>query len=228
MDYNPDKSSMFITFEGGEGSGKTSQISNLKDKLEKLGHDVVLTREPGGTAGAEAIRHVILSGNAEKLGADMEAMLFAAARSDHVDRVIRPALKAGKIILCDRFFDSTRVYQGVSGKVDMDYLHALERVACGDVWPDLTLILDLAPEEGMKRANSRRKSEDIPDRFEKEDMAAQKLRRDAFREIAEQEPERCRLIDASGSEKEVANRIWKSVKPFLYKLETKDRKAVND
>jgi len=225
---NIDKKSLFITFEGCDGAGKSSQINALKNKIQKLHYDLVLTREPGGTAGAEAIRHVILSGNAESLGAEMEAMLFAAARSDHVDRVIRPALRAGKIVLCDRFFDSTRVYQGASGKVDMGFLHALERIACDDVWPDLTLILDLAPEEGIKRANSRRKDEDIPDRFEKEDMAAQQLRRDAFREIAENEPERCRLIDASGTEKEVAARIWKAVKPMLESLEANDRKAAND
>ena len=209
------KKGIFITFEGGEGAGKSSQISNLIDKLNKLDYDTVLTREPGGTAGAEAIRHVILSGGAEKLGADVEAMLFSAARADHVDHVIRPALKAGKIVLCDRFFDSTRVYQGATGNVDMTFLYSLEKIACDDVWPDLTLILDLSAEEGMKRANARRESDDVPDRFEKEAMESQEMRREAFRKIAEAEPERCKLIDASGTEKEVSKRIWRVVEPLL-------------
>lgn len=213
---------VFITFEGGEGAGKSSQIKTLKDNLNSLHYDVVLTREPGGTDGAEAIRHVILSGKAEKLGADVEAMLFAAARSDHVEHVIRPALKAGQTVLCDRFFDSTRVYQGASGKVDMAFLYSLEKIACDDVWPDLTLILDISPKEGMKRANERREVGILPDRFEKETMAEQQIRRDAFRVIAENEPDRCKLIDASGTEKQVAKRIWQVVKPLL------DRKSAQN
>jgi len=216
------KNGIFITFEGGEGAGKSSQINTLNDKLNNLDYTMLLTREPGGTAGAEAIRHVILSGGAEKLGADIEAMLFSAARSDHVDNVIRPALEAGKTVLCDRFFDSTRVYQGATGKVDMDLLYSLEKVACGDVWPDLTLILDISAEEGMKRANARRDNQVEPDRFEKEDMAAQEMRREAFRLIAENEPKRCALINASGTEKQVAKRIWKVVKPLL------DRKSAQN
>lgn len=215
MPRKPKKSDVFITLEGGEGAGKSSQIKSLEEKLKKSHYDVLLTREPGGTAGAEAIRHVILSGGAEKLGPDVEAMLFSAARADHVENVISPALKAGKVVLCDRFFDSTRVYQGATGKVDMDFLYALEKIACGDIWPDLTLILDISAEEGMKRANARRDHKSAPDRFEKEDMAAQEMRREAFRVIAENEPERCKLINASGTEKEVANRIWKVVEPVL-------------
>lgn len=211
---SPEKG-FFITFEGGEGAGKSSQINTLNDKLNSLHYDTVFTREPGGTAGAEAIRHVILSGGAEKLGADVEAMLFSAARSDHVANVIRPALNAGKTVLCDRFFDSTRVYQGATGEVDMEFLYALERIACDDVWPDLTLILDLSAEEGMKRANARRSSGDEPDRFEKEAMEAQEIRREAFRKIAEKEPARCKLINASGTEKQVAKRIWSVVEPLL-------------
>lgn len=206
---------LFITFEGGEGAGKSSQIEILDNKLGALDYKTVLTREPGGTPGAEAIRHVILSGGAEKLGSDVEAMLFSAARSDHVQNVIKPALRKNKIVLCDRFFDSTRVYQGATGDVDMNFLYALEKVACDDVWPDLTLILDLSAEEGMKRANARRASSDVPDRFEKENMQAQEMRREAFRKIAEDEPERCKLINASGTQEEVAKRIWSVVEPLL-------------
>ena len=209
------KNGVFITFEGGEGAGKSSQIRLLEEKLNKLGYHILLTREPGGTAGAEAIRHVILSGSAEELGPDIEAMLFSAARADHVDNVIRPALAVGKIVLCDRFFDSTRVYQGATGKVDMDFLYSLEKVACGDIWPDLTLILDISAEEGMNRANVRRDKNELPDRFEKENMQAQEMRREAFRLIADKEPERCKLINASGTEKEVAKRIWKVVEPIV-------------
>ncbi len=222
MDKTSLDKGIFITFEGGEGTGKSSQIKRLEKKLNKLDYHVVLTREPGGTAGAEAIRHVILSGGAEKLGADVEAMLFAAARSDHVDKIIRPALKSDKIVLCDRFFDSTRVYQGATGSVDMEFLYALERIACDDVWPDLTLILDLSAEEGMQRADARRSMNTAPDRFEKEDMQAQEMRREAFRLIADKEPERCKLINASGTEKEVAERIWQVVEPLLKRKTAKN------
>lgn len=222
MPENHAKKGVFITFEGGEGAGKSSQIKTLKDKLNNLDYQTLLTREPGGTAGSEAIRHVILSGGAETLGPDVEAMLFSAARTDHVDNVIRPALEAGKTVLCDRFFDSTRVYQGATGKVDMGFLYALEKIACGDIWPDLTLILDISAQEGMKRANARRDDTIEPDRFEKEDMAAQEMRREAFRVIAEKEPERCKLINASGSEKQVAKRIWKVVEPILKRKSAKN------
>ena len=213
---------IFITFEGGEGAGKSSQIKVLDDRLNKLDYETVLTREPGGTPGAEAIRHVILSGGAERLGADVEAMLFSAARSDHVENVIRPALKSKKIVLCDRFFDSTRVYQGATGSVDMEFLYSLERIACDDVWPDLTIILDLSAEEGMKRANARRSKDAVPDRFEKENIKAQEVRREAFRRIAEEEPDRCKLIDASGTEKQVAKRVWTVVKPLLERKAAKN------
>ncbi|MEO1142814.1 MAG: dTMP kinase, partial [Pseudomonadota bacterium] len=209
------KRGVFITLEGGEGAGKSTQIRRLDEKLQSLGFDTLLTREPGGTPGAEAIRHVILSGFAEQFGADVEAMLFSAARSDHVTHVIKPALEAGKLVICDRFFDSTRVYQGASGKVDMAFLKSLEKIACEDAWPDLTLILDLDPEEGMRRAGTRREEGAKPDRFEKENMENQKIRRDAFRKIVEDEPERCVLVNANGSEEEVAQRIWEAVEPRL-------------
>ena len=212
-----DKGGYFITFEGGEGTGKSSQINILCESLKNLNKDVVFTREPGGTTGAEAIRHVLLTGSAEPLGADTEAILFAAARADHVNEVIRPALEQGAIVLCDRYIDSTRVYQGCTGNVDLSFLKELEVIVCEGAFPDLTLILDLDPEEGMKRAAKRRKSEDQADRFEKENLQIQKKRRKAFQDIAREEPERCELIDASGSEKEVAKRIWTVVLPRLEK-----------
>lgn len=209
------KRGLFITFEGGEGAGKSSQIKRLEEKLSKAKHNFIVTREPGGTAGAEAIRHVLLSGHAEQYGPETEAMLFAAARSDHVAQVIEPALKNGKVVICDRFIDSTRVYQGATGKVDMNFLHALEHIACDDTLPNLTFILDLDPKEGMKRANARREKSDKPDRFEKEDIKAQKQRHSAYLKIAKEEPDRCKVINASGSEAQVAARIWRVVKSAL-------------
>lgn len=216
----PKVRNIFITFEGGEGAGKSTQIKLLEKKLNSVGYNVVVTREPGGTTGAEILRHVILSGAAEKLGAETEAMLFAAARSDHIENVIKPALEAGKTVLCDRFIDSTRVYQGASGKVDIDYLKELENVVCEDIWPNLTLILDLDVEIGMKRANSRRGAKNAPDRFEKEDISAQKQRREAFLKISEEDPERCVIINAKGSENQVFNRVWKAVEKRLKHLES--------
>lgn len=206
---------LFITFEGGEGSGKSTQIKLLADAFRKTGKDVLVTREPGGPAGAEAVRHVLLSGAAEPLGPEMEAILFSAARSDNVEQVVRPALESGTIVLSDRFFDSTRVYQGATGGVDMDFLHALERAACEDCWPNLTIILDLDPAEGMKRAASRRKADQAADRFEKEELALQETRRQAYLDIAEEEPERCLVIDAGASATQVHKAIVEAVNKRL-------------
>src|SRR6202049_1794045 len=146
----------FITFEGGEGAGKSTQASALARRLEALGLGVLLTREPGGSPGAEIIRHVLLSGAAKPLGADAEAMLFAAAREDHVRCTIEPALAAGKWVVCDRFADSTRVYQGALGKVDARFIRGLERISIGELVPDITLVLDLPVGEGLKRMGERR------------------------------------------------------------------------
>ena len=206
---------IFITLEGGEGSGKSTQMRLLAEKLESLGHQVVTTREPGGSPGAEAVRHVLLSGAAEPFGAELEAMLFAASRADHVDQVIRPALEAGKIVISDRFFDSTRVYQGTAEGMDNTLLQRLERVACGDTWPDLTLILDIDPHEGMKRAAERRNESEAPDRFEKESIRLQAKRRQAYLDIANAEPERCAVVDASGRPQTVFSRLWQETEKRL-------------
>src|SRR5689334_16425665 len=139
----------FITFEGGEGTGKSTQVQRLARQLISRGIEVVLTREPGGSPGAEAIRHVLLSGAAKPLGPDAEAMLFAAARDDHVRSLIAPALARCQWVLCDRFADSTRVYQGALGQVDPRLIRSLERIAVGDCVPDLTLILDLPAFVGL-------------------------------------------------------------------------------
>ncbi len=201
----------FITFEGGEGTGKSTQASLLALRLASLGIGVQLTREPGGSPGAEIIRHVLLSGAAKPLGADAEAMLFAAARDDHVRQTILPALEAGKWVICDRFADSTRIYQGVLGSVDLRLIRALERVSIGDLKPDLTLVLDVPAELGMKRAAGRRRGGKA-DRFEAEDIAFHKKLRQAYVALATAETERCAAIDAKAPKKKVAQQIWDVVR----------------
>jgi len=205
----------FITFEGGEGSGKSTQIRRLAERLREAGRSVVLTREPGGTELAEQIRSFILSGAAEPLGPEAETMLFAAARADHVDRLIRPALEKGDWVLCDRFIDSTRAYQGSDG-VDPALLDSLEKIAIGGVRPDLTLVLDLPVEIGLDRAARRRSGEEGPaDRFERETVERHQRRRERFLAIAEREPERCLVIDANGNLDAVAEAIWQGVQDRL-------------
>jgi dTMP kinase len=146
----------FITFEGGEGSGKSTHAATLAHRLKSLGLEVVLTREPGGSTGAEIIRHILLSGIAKPLGAETEAILFAAARDDHVRNTILPALDSGRWVICDRFIDSTRVYQGALGHVDQRLIRSLERVTVGQAFPELTFILDVPAEIGLARAGAGR------------------------------------------------------------------------
>jgi len=205
---------LFVTFEGGEGAGKSTQILLLADALRARGHEVVVTREPGGSPGAEAVRHVLLSGAAETFGPAMEAILFAAARSDHVEQVVRPAVARGAIVLSDRFLDSTRVYQGVTGDLDPAFVAAVERVTVNGMMPDLTVILDIEPEEGMRRATARR-GEDVADRFEKETLDIHRRRREAFLDIASREPGRCVVVDASGSSEQVAVSVLSAVDALL-------------
>lgn len=202
-----DRSGIFITFEGGEGVGKSTQIRRLADRLRRAGHDVLVTREPGGSPGAEAVRHVLLSGAAETFGVRMEAILFAAARNDHVEEVIRPALETGAVVLCDRFVDSSRVYQGVTGNLEPGFIEALQRIATNGVMPDLTFILDLPAETGLARARHRG-GDDAPDRFEKEEVDTHEKRRQAYLDIAAAEPRRCRVVDAGRPEDEIADEIF--------------------
>ena len=204
----------FITFEGGEGGGKSTQAQLLASRLEKTGVEVVLTREPGGSAGAEIIRHVLLSGVAKPLGAETEAILFAAARDDHVRSTIAPALEAGKWVISDRFMDSTRVYQGVLGRVDARLIRGLERVTVGDLVPDLTFIMDVPVDVGMARAEKRR-GEGEADRFEAENVQFHETLRRAFAEFAKLEPQRCILIDATEPKEAVHEKIWSTVSERL-------------
>ena len=205
----------FITFEGGEGSGKSTQIKTLAERLNATKLRTIVTREPGGSPGAEIIRHLVLSGMGKLLGADAETLLFAAARDDHVRTVIQPALKQGVWVLCDRFSDSTRAYQGSLGQVAPGILNAMERVTIGDLKPDLTIILDVPVEVGMMRAAARRGS-GAPDRFEAEDMKFHQELRDAYRQIAAGEPQRCVLIDASADPGTVAGHIWAALRDRFF------------
>ena len=197
----------FITFEGGEGTGKTTQVSTLAMRLKTFGIGVVVTREPGGSPGAEAIRHVLLSGAAKPLGPYAEAILFAAARDDHVRQTIRPALEHNKWVICDRFTDSTRVYQGSLSNVDPRLISRLEQLTVGDTRPDLTLIIDVPPTIGLERA-SRRRGAHGADRFESETLEFHDKLRQAYLELAEHEPERCVVIDGTPEASVVAEAIW--------------------
>jgi dTMP kinase len=200
----------FITFEGGEGSGKSTQATLLAARLKALAIGVVVTREPGGSKGAEVIRHVLLAGAAKPLGPDAEAILFAAARDDHLEETVRPALARGKWVICDRFIDSTRVYQGALGNVDPRIIRSLERLTVGDTLPDLTFILDVPAEVGLDRA-ARRRGKAKADRFETETLGFHTRLRDAYAQIAAREPNRCFLIDTQRPKEKVADEIWNVV-----------------
>lgn len=201
----------FITFEGGEGAGKSTQIRLLAARLQQAGIDVVVTREPGGSPYAEEIRAFILSGQARDLGPMAEALLFSAARIDHIDTLMQPALQAGKWVLCDRFADSTRAYQGANGGLGDALTLKLETVTLAGVRPDLTLILDLPPAIGLERAAVRREAGAAPDRFESEGLGFHARLRKAFHQIAGAEPERCVLINANRSIAEVEAEIFRIV-----------------
>jgi dTMP kinase len=205
----------FITLEGGEGAGKSVQARRLETRLRAAGLKVVRTREPGGSPHAEELRKLILSGFARPFGPEAEALMFAAARIDHLDATILPALERGQWVVCDRFADSTRAYQGAAGNLPADYVSRLERVVVGQSLPDLTLILDLPPEAGLKRASSRRGAGGA-DRFEAEPIAFHRTLRRAFLDIAAAEPQRCAVIDALKSEDEVEAEIWAVVEARLH------------
>ena len=203
---------LFITFEGGEGTGKSTQVGRLVDRLRAAGVDVVRTREPGGSPGGEAIRALVVSGQADRWSARTELLLMFAARSDHLERTIRPGLAAGQWVVCDRFADSSRAYQGAAGGAAADLVEALDRHVVGDDQPDLTLVFDLPAEIGLARALSRAEGET---RFESKGLAFHESLRAGFAAIAEAHPDRCRLIDATGSIDAVEARVWAAVAPLL-------------
>ena len=204
----------FITLEGGEGAGKSTQARQLAERLRNLGYECVVTREPGGSPVAEALREVILSGVAAPLGPSAETVLFTAARIVHMAQTIMPALARGAFVVCDRFTDSTRVYQGALGKVDPKLIEAMEEIAVRDRGPDLTLMLDLPAKTGLARAAARR-ADGAVDRFEAEGLAYHEGLRSAFLAIARAEPGRCRVVDAAQGPEEVAASIWAAVEDRL-------------
>jgi dTMP kinase len=218
---------VFITFEGGDGTGKSTQIKRLTKRLLSQGLEVETTREPGGSERAETIREFLLAGKAKHLGPVAETVLFAAARMDHVDALIRPALARGRWVLCDRFIDSTRVYQGIEAAVPTATIDALERLAVGDTLPDLTLILDLPAQAGLERARKRMIADGAvePDRFEGDALKVHKRRRTAFLELAKTDPDRYRVIDTTGAAGPVAQEIWNVVAEKFALVATKTERG---
>jgi dTMP kinase len=200
----------FITFEGGEGSGKSTQAGILANRLARAGRKVLATREPGGSPAAEEIREALLSGRVWQFGPFAEALLFSVARGDHVETAIGEALLEGKWVVCDRFLDSTRAYQGATAGVPRALISALERLTVGGLLPDITFVLDIPAEEGLARAAERRGG-GVPGRFESQELMLHERVRRAFLDIAGEEPDRCIVIDASQPEAMVAEDVWEVV-----------------
>ena len=202
----------FISFEGGEGAGKTTQIRRLSERLALRVGEVVLTREPGGSAGAEALRDLLVRGDTERWSPMSETLILYAAREDHLERLIRPALARGAWVLSDRFADSTRAYQGAGGGAPADFIAALEAAVVGGARPDLTLILDLPVDDGLARAAARGGGEE---RFERKGRAFHERLREGFLEIARAEPQRCVVVDAAAPPDQVSRQIWAVVRSRL-------------
>ena len=199
----------FITLEGGEGAGKSTQTRRLQERLQSAGLEVVVTREPGGSEGAEEVRTLLVSGAVDRWDAVSEAMLHFVARRDHMLRLIEPALAKGEWVISDRFTDSTLAYQGYGQGGDLKVLDAVRRIAIGDFEPDMTLLLDLASEDGLARAAGR---DDETSRYDRMGLAMHERLRAGFLTLAAAEPERIAVVDASGAEDEVADRIWALVR----------------
>ena len=201
----------FISLEGGEGVGKSTQVVALADAIRAHGIDVVETREPGGSEGAERIRELLLTGSDDRWGAPAEALLFAAARADHIDKVIRPALAAGKWVVSDRFVDSSLAYQGGAGDLGIQAVRDINAFGIGETFPDRSLVLML--DEGSARAQAR--DSDGSDRIGGRDADYHHKVDTAFRLIAAEEPGRVRLIDASGDAEQVTGRLLAAIQDLL-------------
>lgn len=198
----------FITLEGGEGAGKTTQISRLKARLEQAGKKVITTREPGGSAGAEAIRKLLVEGETHRWDAMTEALLLFAARRDHVEKVIKPAIEKGEWVISDRFYDSSIAYQGYGQGLPLATLDQLRKLSIGDLKPDMTFILDLPVEVGLKRAA-------VQQRYERMGMPFHEKLRAGFLEIAKAEPTRVKVIDANQPLEAVENAIYQHIGGFF-------------
>jgi dTMP kinase len=204
----------FITFEGPEGSGKSTQLRLLGERLRKAGRDVLETQEPGGTPIGVQIRHVLLDSKNHELCPTAELLLMFASRAQNVDQLILPALSAGRTVLSDRFTDSTLVYQGVGRGLGADLVYELDRIACRGLVPDLTLVFDIDAETGLARARSRNaRTEDSETRIEELDVGFHRRVREAYRQLAADEPKRIRLIDGSQTREAVAEQVWSAVAP---------------
>lgn len=203
----------FLSVEGGEGVGKSTQISALAGAIRAKGYEVIVTREPGGTEGAEVIRQLLLGGSAARWEPRTEALLFAAARSDHVERLIKPALESGTWVISDRFLESSRAYQGGGSGLDDSELMTLHQIGSQGFLPDRTLVLELPEAEANRRAAVR--DGNVSDRIGGRDSSFHAMVHDAFRQFAGQEPERIRLIDASGAPEDVTQRLVGAISDFL-------------
>lgn len=195
---------LFITFEGGDGSGKSTQVNLLKDYLDNLNFETIKTREPGGTPSAEILRDLLTTGEVEKWTPMSEALLMWASRYEHLIQVIEPALNSGKNVICDRFYDSTYAYQGVAHNLGIDKMEKLKKIIIGDIEPDVTFVLDIDPKVGLKRSLDRSNQEN---RFESYNIDFHNKIRSAFLEIAKKNKNRCVVVDASLNEQEINNLI---------------------
>jgi len=199
---------LFITFEGGEGAGKSTQVTALADRLASKGREVVRTREPGGSPGAEAIRALLVTGGVNRWSPVTETLLMNAARRDHLERVIEPALARDAVVVCDRFADSTRAYQGAGGGAPDALIGELERAVVGATRPDLTLLLDIDPAVGLARSGARQTD---AHRFEQQDLAYHRRLRAAFLALADAEPGRFAIINANAPCEVVTAAVWAAV-----------------
>ncbi len=208
----------FITFEGGEGAGKSTQVKLLAERLQALGHTVVVTREPGGSPFAEKLRELLLDPATPPHDALAEALIFYAARADHLNKTIRPALFAGNWVLCDRFADSTRVYQSMASTLPTDVCDKLDDIVVGETQPGLTVVMDIIAEEGLARAHARRLEGVAPvdgepeaDRYEARDLTYHRALREGFLQVAKMNPDRCFVVDASDEAEVIAEKVWSKI-----------------
>ena len=205
---------MLISFEGSEGSGKTTQVSRMATFCEDAGYDVIVTREPGGTEIGEEIRHLLMHASSGlKMYPETELLLFAASRAQLVREVIQPALKDGKIILCDRFLDSTTVYQGVGRQISREPVHIINTFAVGNLMPDITIVVDVPAEIGLERIKHR--VTDLPDRMEQENIEFYRKVREGYLMLAQAMPERFIVTDGTKPRGEIADELWDKLKEFL-------------
>jgi dTMP kinase len=211
MTENDDTRGFLISFEGSEGSGKSTQISRIADRFEDAGYDVVVTREPGGTPIGEEIRHTLMhAAESHNMMPETELLLFAASRAQLVREVILPAVEAGKIVLCDRFMDSTTVYQGVARNIQSEPVHLINTFAVGHMVPDVTVVIDLDAELGLQRV--RHRANDMPDRMEKENIEFYQKVRNGYLMLAKAMPERFIVVDGELPAQELEETIWKQLR----------------